>query len=335
MKSYLVKPGSGIENVQLSEIEKPILQPGKLLLKMLAWSLNYRDLLVAGGQYGPGLPSPLIPISDGVGEIIESSTELGEFKIGQRVALSFFPDWQDGPITAQKTKISLGGTTQGLLSEFITCSPSEIVSVPQFLSDEEAATLPCAALTAWNALFETATSSPEKKVLTIGSGGVSIFAIQFAKSAGYKSVAVSRSLQHLNRLKELGLDEGIESSSNPKWGDTIRKSSFGEVDHAIELGGANTLPQSIKATRVGGEISLIGVLAGNEAEFNPLPIIMKSIKLQGIFVGSIAMFNRMNLAIEENKITPVIDKVFKFENAHNAFAYMAKGNHFGKVCINI
>ena len=335
MKSYLVKPGSGIENIQLSEIEKPILQPGKLLLKMLAWSLNYRDLLVAGGQYGPGLPSPLIPISDGVGEIIESNTELGGFKTGQRVALSFFPDWQDGPITAQKTKKSLGGTTQGLLSEFITCSPSEIVSVPQFLSNEEAATLPCAALTAWNALFETATSSPEKKVLTIGSGGVSIFSIQFAKSAGYKTVAVSRSLQHINRLKELGLDEGIESSSNPKWGDTIRKSSFGEVDHAIELGGANTLPQSIKATRVGGEISLIGVLAGNEAEFNPLPIIMKSIKLQGIFVGSIAMFNRMNLAIEENKITPVIDKVFKFENAHNAFAYMAKGNHFGKVCINI
>ena len=335
MKIYLVKPGSGIENIQLSEIEKPILQPGKLLLKMLAWSLNYRDLLVAGGQYGPGLPSPLIPISDGVGEIIESNTELGGFKTGQRVALSFFPDWQDGPITAQKTKKSLGGTTQGLLSEFITCSPSEIVSVPQFLSNEEAATLPCAALTAWNALFETATSSPEKKVLTIGSGGVSIFSIQFAKSAGYKTVAVSRSLQHINRLKELGLDEGIESSSNPKWGDTIRKSSFGEVDHAIELGGANTLPQSIKATRVGGEISLIGVLAGNEAEFNPLPIIMKSIKLQGIFVGSIAMFNRMNLAIEENKITPVIDKVFKFENAHNAFAYMAKGNHFGKVCINI
>ena len=335
MKIYLVKPGSGIENIQLSEIEKPILQPGKLLLKMLAWSLNYRDLLVAGGQYGPGLPSPLIPISDGVGEIIESNTELSGFKIGQRVALSFFPDWQDGPITAQKTKKSLGGTSQGLLSEFITCSPSEIVSVPQFLSNEEAATLPCAALTAWNALFETATSSPEKKVLTIGSGGVSIFSIQFAKSAGYKTVAVSRSLQHINRLKELGLDEGIESSSNPKWGDTIRKSSFGEVDHAIELGGANTLPQSIKATRVGGEISLIGVLAGNEAEFNPLPIIMKSIKLQGIFVGSIAMFNRMNLAIEENKITPVIDKVFKFENAHNAFAYMAKGNHFGKVCINI
>ena len=335
MKSYLVQPGSGIENIQLSETEKPILQPGKLLLKMLAWSLNYRDLLVSGGKYGPGLPSPLIPISDGVGEIIESNTELDEFKIGQRVALSFFPDWQDGPITAQKTKKSLGGTTQGLLAEFVTCSPSEIVSVPQFLSNEEAATLPCAALTAWNALFETATNFPEKKVLTIGSGGVSIFAIQFAKSAGYKSVAISRSVQNLNQLKKLGLDEGFDSINNPKWGDAIRKSSFGEVDHAIELGGANTLPQSIKATRVGGEISLIGVLAGNEAEFNPLPIIMKSIKLQGIFVGSIAMFNRMNFAIEENKIKPVIDKVFKFENAPDAFAYMAKGNHFGKICITI
>ncbi|MEI6687280.1 MAG: NAD(P)-dependent alcohol dehydrogenase, partial [Planctomycetota bacterium] len=212
---------------------------------------------------------------------------------------------------------------------------SEIGSVPQFLSNEEAATLPCAALTAWNALFETATNLPEKKVLTIGSGGVSIFALQFAKSEGYKTVAISRSVQHLNQLKDLGLDEGFDSINNPKWGDTIRKSSFGEVDHAIELGGANTLPQSIKATRVGGEISLIGVLAGNEAEFNPLPIIMKSIKLQGIFVGSIAMFNRMNLAIEASKIKPVIDKVFKFENAHSAFAYMAKGNHFGKICISV
>ena len=142
-------------------------------------------------------------------------------------------------------------------------------------------------------------------------------------------------MQHLIQLKELGLDEGFDSVNNPKWGDTIRKSSFGEVDHTIELGGASTLSQSIKATRVGGEISLIGVLAGNDAEFNPLPIIMKSIKLQGIFVGSIAMFNKMNLVIEENKIKPVIDKVFKFENAHSAFPYMAKGNHFGKICINI
>ena len=335
MKSYLVKPGSGIENMQLSEAEKPTLQPGKLLLKMLAWSLNYRDLLVAGGQYGLGLPSPLIPISDGVGEIIESNAELSGFKIGQRVALSFFPDWNDGLITAAKTKKSLGGTVQGLLAEFVTCSPSEIVSVPQFLSNEEAATLPCAALTAWNALFEMGTSFPEKKILTIGSGGVSIFALQFAKSAGYKVVAISRSLQHLNELKELGLDEGYDSVNNPKWGDTIRKSAFGEIDHAIELGGASTLPQTIKATRVGGEISLIGILGGNDSEFNPLPIIMKSIKLQGIFVGSIAMFNRMNSSIEQNKIKPIIDKVFKFENSLDAFAHIAKGNHFGKICISM
>jgi len=335
MKTYLVQPGSGIENMQLSDTPKPPLQPGKILLKMLAWSLNYRDLLVAGGQYGLGLPSPLIPISDGVGEIIECNTELNGFKIGQRVALSFFPDWNDGLITATKTKKSLGGSAQGLLAEFVTCAPPEIVSVPQFLTNEEAATLPCAALTAWNALFETTSNLPEKKILTIGSGGVSIFALQFAKAAGYKVIAISRTIQNINRLKDLGLNEGFESNNNPKWGDTIRKSAFGEVDHAIELGGASTLPQTIKATRVGGEISLIGVLGGNESEFNPLPIIMKSIRLQGIFVGSISMFNKMNLAIEKNKIKPVIDKVFKFENAHNAFAHMAKGNHFGKICISI
>lgn len=335
MKTYLVQPGSGIEKMELSETEKPPLQPGKILLKMLAWSLNYRDLLVAGGQYGIGRPSPLTPISDGVGEIIECNTALSGFKIGQRVALSFFPDWHDGLITATKTKKSLGGTAQGLLTEFVTCAPSEIVSVPQFLTNEEAATLPCAALTAWNALFETTTNLPEKKVLTIGSGGVSIFALQFAKSAGYKVVAISRSLHHLNQLKDLGLDEGFESNNNPKWGDAIRKSAFGEVDHAIELGGASTLPQTIKATRVGGEISLIGVLGGNDSEFNPLPIIMKSIRLQGIFVGSIEMFNKMNLTIEKNKIRPIVDKIFKFDDAHNAFAHMAKGNHFGKICISV
>lgn len=335
MKTYLVQPGSGIENMELSDTDKPILQPGKILLKMLAWSLNYRDLLVAGGQYGLGIPSPLVPLSDGVGEIIECNTALSGFKIGQRVALSFFPDWHDGLITATKTKKSLGGTAQGLLAEFVTCAPSEIVSIPQFLTNEEAATLPCAALTAWNALFETTTIFPEKKILTIGSGGVSIFALQFAKSAGYKVVAISRSLHHLNQLKDLGLDEGFESTNNPKWGDSIRKSAFGEVDHAIELGGASTLPQTLKATRVGGEISLIGVLGGNESVFNPLPIIMKSIRLQGIFVGSIAMFNKMNLAIEKNKIRPIIDKVFSFNDAPCAFAHMAKGNHFGKICISI
>lgn len=335
MKNYLVQPGYGIENMELSEAEKPTLHPGKILLKMLAWSLNYRDLLVAGGQYGIYLPSPLIPLSDGVGEIIECNTALGGFKIGQRVALSFFPDWHDGLITATKTKKSLGGTTHGLLAEFVTCAPSEIVSVPQFLTNEEAATLPCAALTAWNALFETTTNFPEKKILTIGSGGVSIFALQFAKSVGYKVAVISRSLHHLNQLKDLGLDQGFESTNNPKWGDTIRKSTFGEVDHAIELGGASTLSQTIKATRVGGEISLIGVLGGNDSEFNPLPIIMKSIKLQGIFVGSIEMFNKMNLVIEKNKIRPVIDKIYKFDDAHNAFAHMAKGNHFGKICIVI
>lgn len=335
MKAYKLNPGSGIESMNLSECLAPVIEPGKILIKMLSWSLNYRDLLVASGQYGSGLPSPLVPVSDGVGEIVETNTELNGFKIGQRVALSFFPDWKESLITASKTKSSLGGTKQGLLAELVTCAPSEIVSVPTFLTNEEAATLPCAALTAWNALFETTTNLPEKKILTIGGGGVSIFALQFAKSAGYKVIAISRSMHHLNKLKELGLDEGIESKNNPKWGDTIRKSAFGEVDHAIELGGASTLPQTIRATRVGGEISLIGVLGGSGTEFNPLPIIMKSIRLQGIFVGSIAMFNKMNKMIEEKKIKPLIDCVFKFEDAHKAFEYMAKGNHLGKICISM
>jgi NADPH:quinone reductase-like Zn-dependent oxidoreductase len=335
MKLFKLKPGSGLESLNQLESSVPEIEPGKILLKMLSWSLNYRDLLVASGQYGLGLPSPLVPISDGVGEIIESNAELNGFKIGQRVALSFFPDWKDSLITAAKTKSSLGGTTHGLLAEYVTCKPSEIISVPIFLTNEEAATLPCAALTAWNALFETTINLPEKKVLTIGSGGVSIFALQFAKSAGYKVIAISRNMHHLNKLKELGLDEGIESSNNPKWGDAIRKSAFGEVDHAIELGGASTLPQTIRATRVGGEISLIGVLGGTETEFNPLPIVMKSIRLQGIFVGSMAMFNKMNNTIEQKKIKPVIDSVFKFDDARKAFEHMRKGNHFGKICISI
>lgn len=335
MKTYLVQPGSGIENMVFSEVPRPVLQPGKILIKMLSWSLNFRDLLVAGGHYGLGLPSPLTPVSDGVGEIVEANADLNGFKIGQRVAFSFFPDWQDGPINGKKIKRSLGGAEQGLLSEFIACSPSEIVGIPSFLTSEEAATLPCAALTAWNALSETSTNYPGKKILTMGCGGVSIFLIQFAKVEGCKVAAISRSTQHLDKLKKLGLDEGVNSSIDPKWGDTIRKSDFGEVDHAIELGGASSLPQTIKATRIGGEISLIGVLGGNDSEFNPVPIIMKSLRLQGIFVGSIDMFNRMNHAVEKNRIRPVIDKVFKFNDAHKAFAHMAKGNHFGKICISV
>ncbi len=335
MRAFMVQPGLGIKRIEQVEVEKPFLKKDEMLLKMLSWSLNYRDLLVADGQYGTGLPTPLIPLSDGVGEIVEIDGSVGDFKIGQRVALSFFPEWATGSISSENTKLTLGGTTQGLLAECVSCKHSQIVALPEFLSNEEGATLPCAALTAWNALCEASTPYSGKKILTLGSGGVSLFSIQFAKLLGCKVIAISRSQNNLNRMKDLGLDNGVESSSVIKWGDAIRKSVFGEVDQAIELGGASTLPQTMKATRIGGEISLIGVLGGNDKEFNPMPIIMKSLKLQGIFVGSISMFKRMNQAIESSKLKPVIDKVFKFKNAVDAFVYMSQGNHFGKICLSI
>jgi len=323
----------GTSNLQIREVDTPVPTTNHVLLRMKAWSLNYRDLLVVDGAYGKNLPNPLTILSDGVGEVMDAGTGVSAKLVGKRVAVNFFPDWTDGPCDALKAKNSLGGSCQGMLAEHICAHKDSLIEIPDYLSDEEAATLPCAALTAWNALFETGRLLPGNSVLTMGCGGVSLFALQFAYLHQMKSFAVSRSAENIIRLNQLGLDHGICTNENPEWGDLVRKASGGGVDLSLELIGASALPETMKATRMGGEISLIGVLGGNQETFNPLPMIMKSLRMSGIFVGSKAMFQRMLKAMENAKLKPVIHKTFHWKEVPQALEYMKKGNHFGKICL--
>lgn len=315
------------------EAPEPAPGPGQVLIQMKAWSLNYRDLLVMGGKYSNRLPNPLVPLSDGVGEIADCNGDVHGLKKGQRVACLFFPDWHEGNLTGEKTKRALGANDQGVLAERVVANASAVIPVPEHLSHEEAACLPCAGLTAWNALFHSHSQVQSKTVLIMGSGGVSLFGLQFAKSAGWKVAAVSRREESLDRMKTMGLDYGVCSRKTPSWGEAIRSWSQGGVDQVLELGGGATLPQSLRAVRVGGEISLIGILGGADQEFNPLPVIMKGLALRGIFVGSKDMFQQMNTAISGQGIKPVIDRVFPFSEVKEALAFLEKGNHFGKICI--
>lgn len=333
MKAFQWNGNPGLNGLAFQEIPTPTPGPGQVLLKMKAWSLNYRDLLVVEGKYGKGVPVPLTILSDGVGLVHEAGPGVPSGIFQKRVAVNFFPDWLDGPCQEMKTRISLGGTAQGLLSEYAICNADALVEIPEYLSDEEGACLPCAALTAWNTLFESANFHPGKSILTMGCGGVSLFALQFATMAKAKTFAISRNQANLDRLGHLGLNHGINTSANPDWGEAIRKLSQGGVDQSLELIGAQALPQTMKATRIGGEISLIGVLGGNTREFNPMPIIMKAQKLQGIFVGSKAMFQRMATALNVGKIKPVIHKVFPWQETGEALDALKRGEHFGKICL--
>jgi NADPH:quinone reductase-like Zn-dependent oxidoreductase len=287
------------------------------------------------GKYNPNLKTPIIPCSDGAGEVIEVGKNVKRWKIGDRVMPTFMQGWIDGEIEYKKARTALGGDLDGCLCEFGTFHEEGLVKIPESLSYVEAATLPCAALTAYNALFISGRLKPGEIVLTQGTGGVSIFALQFAKAAGAKVFILSSSDEKLQRAKKLGADELINYKEVFDWDQTVlRLTEKRGVDHVIELGGAGTLQRSLKAVKMGGHVAVIGVLAGN-GEFDPLLIIMKAIRLQGIFVGSREMFEQMNKFIEKQQIRPVIDRVFEFENTLEAFKFMESGSHFGKIVIKL
>jgi NADPH:quinone reductase-like Zn-dependent oxidoreductase len=249
------------------------------------------------------------------------------------VAGCFFSNWGDGPLTDAASKSALGGAVDGMLAEQVVLPEGGLVRTPEHLTDEEAATLPCAALTAWHALMEGGGLKAGQTVLIQGTGGVSLFALQFARIAGARVIATSSSDAKLARVKELGASDGINYKTTPDWDVAARNLTNGEgVDHVVEVGGAGTLPRSMKAVRLGGHIALIGVLSG-AGEVNPMPLLMKNIRLQGIYVGSRAMFEAMNRAITLHKLKPVIDRVFPFDQAIDAYKHLESGSHFGKVLI--
>lgn len=335
MKAWEVQGSFGIDSLTVVDKPEPRPGPGHVLIKMSAWSLNYRDLMVVKGQYNPKIRFPFIPLSDGVGAVAAIGDGVTRVKVGDRVAGCFLQRWLDGALDDAKGKVALGGGQQGMLAEQVVLHEDGVISVPAHLSDVEAAALPCAALTAWNALVSSGNLKAGDTVLIQGTGGVSLFALQFARLHGARVIATSSKNDKLARVLKLGAADGINYKDTPEWGDKVRELTGGVgVDHVVEVGGAGTLGQSLKAVRTAGTISLIGVLSG-VGQMNPLPILMKHVRVQGIFVGSRAMFEAMNRAIDLAKLKPVVDKTFPFAEAREALKTMESAAHFGKICMQI
>jgi NADPH:quinone reductase-like Zn-dependent oxidoreductase len=303
---------------------------------MRAASLNYRDLLMVLGKYNPRQRLPLVPCSDGVGEVIEVGDGVERVAIGDRVCPIFAQGYLSGQPTKAKLRSTLGGPLDGTLAERMLVDAESVVRVPAHLTDEEAAALPCAAVTAWSALVTQGALQPGQVVLCLGTGGVSSFALAFAKLAGARVFVTSSSDQKLERARQLGADAVINYSKQPAWGDAARELTAGVgVDHVIEVGGGATLGQSIRAVRVGGTLSIIGMLSGVACDFNVVPVLMQNLRLQGVLVGHRDSFEAMNRAIEANALRPVIDRSFDFADVGAAFEYLKSGAHFGKVAIRI
>lgn len=336
MRAFEIQGEFGLQNLRLIERELAGPGPGEVRLKMLFASLNYRDLLMVQGKYNPRQPLPLIPCSDGVGEVVELGEGVDEKWLGRRVSPAFFQDWQSGEPTREKLRSSRGGPLPGTLATEMVLPVRSVVEVPAYLTHAEAATLPCAAVTAWSAIIEQGQLKPGQTLLTLGTGGVSLFAVQFGAMLGAEVIVTSSSDEKIARAKELGAAAGINYASEPQWGRAVRQLTGGRgVDLVVELGGAGTLEQSIRALRPGGQISLIGVLAGGAQELNIVPVLMQNMRIQGVIVGHQEMFERMNRAIERAQMRPVIDQIFRFEDVPEAFEALGQGAHMGKICIDL
>jgi NADPH:quinone reductase-like Zn-dependent oxidoreductase len=331
-------PKFGLENLALVERPEPTPLPGTIAIRVRAASLNYRDVLMARGQYNPKQKLPLVPASDGAGEVVAIGAGVTRFKVGDRVAATFLQDYPSPPVPrdARYLKSTLGGPLDGMLAERVVVSEQGAVHVPSHLTDVEASTLPCAALTAWSALVTYGQVHAGDTVVVQGTGGVSIFALQLAKALGARVIATSSSDAKLDRVKSLGADAVVNYTTTPEWSASVKQLTEGiGADHIVDVAGAATLGQSIRAIRPGGTISIIGMLGGGKVEIDATAILMRGIRLQGVFVGSRAEFADMNRAIAQHAIKPVIDRVFPLAEARAAFEHMAAQKHFGKVVINI
>ena len=335
MKVFEIRDNFGIDNLVLAERPQPLPGYGQVLVKVQAVSLNFRDLLVIKGLYNPKLRLPLIPLSDGVGDVVAIGDGVSRVKVGDRVAAIFMQTWLSGGLTESRARSALGGGIDGMLAEYVVLHEDGVVQIPGHLSYEEAATLPCSAVTAWHAVIETGLKLGEN-VLVLGTGGVSLFALQFARLAGATVIVTSGSDEKLMRARELGAENCINYKKVTGWDQQVRELTGGTgVDLVVEVGGSGTLQQSLKAVRSGGRISLIGVLTGTSGDINLLPLIMKKIRVDGILVGSREMFEAMNQALSLHHLHPVVDSIFSFDETRQALRRMESGTHFGKICVKI
>lgn len=310
--------------------------PGRVVVRVRACSLNYRDIIALRNLANRKVEGK-IPLSDGVGEVVAIGEGVTQVRVGDRVAGCFFQTWQDGDFEMRHHKNDLGGTLDGMLAELADLSADGVVPVPDFLSDEEAACLPCAGLTAWTALTNRGHATKGEWVLALGTGGVSIFGVQFAAAMGCRVILTSSSDEKLARGRELGAEHGVNYAVDLEWEKAVRQITGDRgVDHVLEVGGGGTLSKSLASVAAGGHVALIGVLTGFGPPIGPLfPLVAKNATLSGIYVGSRADFLAMNDFLTDEQIRPVVDRVFGFDEAAAAFAHMEAGRHFGKVVVRI
>jgi len=335
MRAYRLDSPEGVQSLKLVNLPDPAPGPGEVVIAVRACSLNYRDSLLLKGGYPRNRTYPVIPLSDGAGEVVAIGAGVTRFQVGDRVAANCMRDWISGPINEHALLSSLGGGIDGMLAERVCLPETSVVAIPTHLSWEEASTLPCAALTAWNALTSANTKAGDT-VLVLGTGGVSIFALQLARAFGARVIATSGSDDKAAKAKALGADAVINYRQNPEWHGEVRKLTGGAgVDLVLEVGGPGTFERSIKSTRVGGTIALIGLLDAGTEPPNIIPLLLNAQKVHGIYVGSVDMFEAMNRAITVNQIRPVIDRVFPFAEARQAYEHLISQKHLGKIVIRV
>ena len=332
MRAYEIVSDDGVDALALKQRTAAAPGQGEILVDIRASAINYRDLSTIENPVARGIDYPRIPNSDGAGVVVEVGAGVTRFKVGDRVAGCFFQHWSDGGISARAMASALGGPIDGILAERVILQEHGAVPIPQHMTFEEASTLPCAGLTAWNCLVEQGGLRAGGTALFLGTGGVSIFGLQMAKMMGARAIITSSSDKKLERAKALGADDSINYRDVTDWQQRVLELTDGKgVDVTIETGGGGTLEKTIQATRIGGTISLIGILSGGDID--PSAVMRKSIRLQGVYVGNRRMFEEMNAALELNRVRPVIDRIFDFEDARAAYHTMRAAGHFGKLVV--
>lgn len=336
MRVWELKDGLGLAHLKRGERDRPEPGPGEVLVGLRAASLNFRDTVIVHGMYGGKQPLPLVPLSDGAGAVVAVGDGVADVAVGDRVTPCFHQAWDAGPPTLARLSAALGaGETDGVACDFRIFKAGGLVHTPDHLSDAEAACLPCAGLTAWSALVTDCPAQPGDTVLIQGTGGVAIFALQFAKALGLRTIVTSSSDEKLERAEALGADHLINYKSTPKWGRAAREFTAGRgVDHVIEVGGAGTLEQSLRAVRIGGRIASIGVLSGATTELTLPLLFMQHVTLQGITVGSRDAHKQMNRFIAQHALRPLVDAAdFGFDDLPAAIRHMLSKSHMGKICV--
>lgn len=331
-KAMIVAPGGGFDRVSVGAREAAAPGRGEITVRLHANALNYHDYAVVSGMWGP--VEPRIPMADGAGEVVAIGDEVEGFRVGDRVVSVFFPGWEDGAPEVEGFATVPGDGVDGFARELVTAPARGFTLAPKNYSHAEAATLTTAGLTAWRALFDDGGLKAGETVLVQGSGGVSVFALQFAKMAGATVIATSSSDEKLERLRALGADHLINYRATPEWGAVAREMAGGGVDHVVEIGGPGTLAQSLAAARVGGHVALIGILTGLSGELPVVTALIKQIALKAVLVGSRRQQRDMIRAIDANGLKPVIDSCFALEQIVEAFRHQESNRHFGKICLD-